>query len=97
MSAQVDESTDPFDAVLGLEEEFFQKGYKLGLTDGERAGRIEGRAFGLEKGFEKYMAMGRLNGKAQVWAGKLNFTTESDKEQQTAQETKDTSLESNNM
>ena len=32
---------------------------------------MEGRIFGLEKGFEKYVRMGRLHGKAVVWAGRL--------------------------
>lgn len=93
MSDKGDEKRDPLDAVLDLEEDFFQEGYNLGLADGERAGRIEGRAFGLEKGFEKYIAMGRLHGKAQVWAGSLNDMDETNKAQETVQEVKDPSLQ----
>ena len=91
MSQKRYEGRDPLDDVLDLEETFFQEGYKLGLADGERAGRIEGRAFGLEKGFEKYIAMGRLHGKAQVWAGSLNDMDEIHKVQETAHEAKDSS------
>ncbi|MDI1487230.1 MAG: hypothetical protein OHK93_006499 [Ramalina farinacea] len=91
MSQTRDKEHDPFDAVLDLEEGFFQEGYELGLADGERAGRIEGRAFGLEKGFEKYIAMGRLHGRAQVWAGSLNDMDETNKVQEIAHEVKDSS------
>ena len=68
---------DPFDTLLSLEDEFYEEGYDLGLSDGIRAGLIEGRSFGLEKGFEKYAAMGRLHGKALIWAGRsLNSTSD---------------------
>ena len=62
---------DPFDSVLDLEEIYYQEGYNLGIADGSRAGRIEGRVFGIEKGFEKFAAMGMLHGRAAVWASRL--------------------------
>ena len=61
---------DPFDDLLSLEDEFYKEGYNLGISDGKRAGLIEGRGFGLEKGFEKYLAMGAMHGRAMVWAGR---------------------------
>ena len=65
---------DMFDSLLELEEQFYQEGYRLGEIDGERAGHLEGRAFGIEKGFEKFREMGRLNGRALVWSGRLGET-----------------------
>ncbi len=62
---------DPFDSLLSLEDKFYDEGHQLGIADGSRAGRIEGRVFGLEKGFEKYVAMGRLHGRSAVWSGRL--------------------------
>lgn len=62
---------DPFDGLLDLEERYYQEGYALGVADGSKAGRIEGRVFGLEKGFEKFAAMGALHGKAALWAARL--------------------------
>ena len=62
---------DPFDTLLSLEDDFYKEGYDLGISDGDHAGRVEGRLFGLEKGFEKFVAMGRLHGKSTVWAGRL--------------------------
>ena len=63
---------DPFDSVLNLESQFYDEGFALGVADGARAGHIEGRAFGLEKGFEKFIEMGRLHGRSIVWANRLS-------------------------
>ena len=63
---------DPFDKILGLEDDFYKEGFDLGVNDGKRAGMVDGRLFGLEKGFEKYITMGRLHGRATVWAGRLS-------------------------
>ncbi|KZF25701.1 hypothetical protein L228DRAFT_259091 [Xylona heveae TC161] len=65
---------DLFDGLLNLEDQFYDDGYRLGLADGAQAGRIEGRTFGLEKGLEKYRAMGKLHGKSTIWAGRLPRT-----------------------
>lgn len=62
---------DPFDDLLGLEDQFYNEGYTLGAAEGAKAGRIEGRVFGLEKGFEKYMEAGRLHGRSIVLAGRF--------------------------
>jgi hypothetical protein len=62
---------DLFDDLLGLEERFYDEGFQLGKADGAKAGRIEGRVFGLEKGFEKYVESGRLHGRSLVWASQL--------------------------
>ncbi|KAL6714935.1 hypothetical protein ACLMJK_007195 [Lecanora helva] len=59
-----------FDDLLSLEDDFYKEGFDLGVADGDQAGRVEGRLFGLEKGFEKYAAMGKLHGRAAVWAGR---------------------------
>lgn len=62
---------DPFEHVFNLEDRFYQNGYKQGMEDGVKAGRIEGRSLGLEKGFAKFLESGRLHGKAIVWANRL--------------------------
>lgn len=67
---------DPFDSLLTLEDTFYKEGYDLGVSDGTRAGLIEGRLFGLEKGFEKYASMGKLYGRAVIWTGRLPISRE---------------------
>ncbi|KAH7356625.1 hypothetical protein BKA65DRAFT_495097 [Rhexocercosporidium sp. MPI-PUGE-AT-0058] len=64
-------ASQTFDEVLGLEEQFYRDGFNQGREDGVKAGRIEGRTFGLEKGFEKYVESGRLYGKSIVWANRM--------------------------
>src|SRR5258708_5428980 len=63
--------SNTFDEILGLEEQFYNDGLQQGLADGIKAGQIEGRTFGLEKGFEKYVESGRLYGKSLVWANRM--------------------------
>jgi Essential protein Yae1, N terminal len=63
--------SDTFDEVLGLEEQFYSDGFRQGLEDGIKAGQIEGRTFGLEKGFKKYVESGRLYGKSLIWANRI--------------------------
>lgn len=62
---------DPFDSLLTLEDTFYSDAYALGVSDGAQAGRIEGRIFGLEKGFEKFAELGELHGRSVVWASRL--------------------------
>ena len=76
MTAQVGLSDDLFDSALGLEDEFYQEGYVLGVEDGKRVGLIEGRSVGLKAGFEKFVIMGRLHGRATTWAGRLSEQAE---------------------
>ena len=67
---------DPFDAVQNLEEQYYREGYALGLADGIKAGHREGRFFGLEKGFEKFLEMGQLRGRSIVWSSRLRALTD---------------------
>lgn len=85
-------STDPFDEILNLEDNFYSEGYAKGMADGARAGLIEGRSFGIEKGFEKFVEAGRLYGKAVVWANRLP----QQQQQQQQQRTTSTTAESGN-
>ncbi|CAI7580236.1 unnamed protein product [Penicillium viridicatum] len=54
------------DSLLDLEEQFYNEGYELGTADGAATGYTEGSVFAVEKGFEKFVEMGRLYGKALV-------------------------------
>lgn len=71
MNSATHDPEDPFDALLSLESQYHVEGYNLGVADGAKAGRIEGRLFGLENGFSKFVDLGRLGGKAAVWKARL--------------------------
>ena len=62
---------DPFDSILHFEDSIYREAYVSGQRDGARAGLVEGRLFGLEKGFDKFLEMGRMHGRALVWASRL--------------------------
>jgi hypothetical protein len=66
-----DQDQDPFSHLLTLEDSLYTTAYTLGAADGARAGQIEGRIFGLEKGFEKFALMGELHGRACVWGARV--------------------------
>jgi Essential protein Yae1, N terminal len=63
--------SDLLDSLLGIEEQFYQEGHSLGVADGTQAGYAEGSVFAVEKGFEKFLEVGRLYGKALVWKQRL--------------------------
>jgi hypothetical protein len=63
-------ASDPLDDVFNLEDRFYREGYQQGLDDGDRAGRVEGRSFGMDKGFEKFLQAGRLAARSVVWANR---------------------------
>jgi hypothetical protein len=58
---------DVLDDLLSPEEDFYRDGFELGQADGTHAGHVEGKLFGMEKGYEKALEMGRLAGRAAVW------------------------------
>lgn len=64
---------DDFDTLLTLEDQFYNDGYNQGMADGLVAGRAEGRQLGLERGFQKFVESGRLQGRAIVWANRLQL------------------------
>ena len=63
---------DPFEVVLDLEQNFHQEGYDQGLADGREAGLIEGKIFGIEKGFQKAETLGKLHGRALFWKARTS-------------------------
>ena len=63
---------DPLDALLNLEERYYDDGFKQGYHDGQRQSRLEARVFGVEKGFEKFVEMGKIRAKASVWAARID-------------------------
>lgn len=68
-------NADPFDDLLTLEDTLYTTAHSQGIADGARAGRIEGRIFGLEKGFEKFASLGELHGRGAVWGSRIPAPT----------------------
>lgn len=74
-------SVDPFDQLLELEDEYYNEGYEAGVSDSRYAGMIEGRTFGIEKGFEKALELGKSHGRATLWHSRLSITDRADQTQ----------------
>ncbi|KIX07677.1 uncharacterized protein Z518_02331 [Rhinocladiella mackenziei CBS 650.93] len=83
-------ATDPFDDLLELENDYYKEGYDAGVTDSTYAGMIEGLVFGIEKGYEKAVELGKLHGRALVWQARF---TQSNKAVRTAEIQKSSSPE----
>lgn len=60
-------ASDPFDDLLELEDGYYQEGYEAGVADSTYAGMIEGKVFGIEKGYEKAVELGKLHARAVMW------------------------------
>jgi Essential protein Yae1, N terminal len=54
-----------FNAFLACR--YHAEGHAQGLADGSVAGLSEGRTFGLESAFKKFLPMGQLHGRADMW------------------------------
>lgn len=66
---------DLLGGLLDLEEGFFKEGYEAGIADSEYAGTLEGKIFGIEKGYDKALELGKLHGRALVWLRRQQSTS----------------------
>jgi len=71
-------NADPFDDLLTLEDRLHSAAYAQGTADAARQGRIQGRVFGLQNGFDKFVALGQLHGRAVVWGARLPRSSQAD-------------------
>lgn len=62
---------DLFDDLLELENDFYKQGHESGVADSKYAGMIEGKVFGIEKGYEKAIELGRMHGRGLVWQSRF--------------------------
>ncbi|OAL17926.1 hypothetical protein AYO20_11788 [Fonsecaea nubica] len=69
-------ATDPFDDLLELENDYYKEGYDAGVADSTYAGMIEGKVFGIEKGYEKALELGKLHGRALIWRERSSLSEE---------------------
>lgn len=63
---------DAFDDLFGLEDKYFDEGYQQGFHDGLQQSHTEARLFGIEKGYEKFIEMGRLQARVRAWMKQLD-------------------------
>ncbi|OQV10598.1 hypothetical protein CLAIMM_14575 [Cladophialophora immunda] len=84
-------ATDPLDDLLELENDYYKEGYDAGVADSTYAGMIEGKVFGIEKGYEKALELGKLHGRALVWRERSSFSVKEVPEESSTPENSDSS------
>lgn len=55
------------DEVLNLEQEYYQKGFEEGEAQGIREQFLEGKQYGYQTGFQKYLIVGYIQGLLDNW------------------------------
>ncbi|ORY85712.1 hypothetical protein BCR37DRAFT_397313 [Protomyces lactucae-debilis] len=58
---------DIFHASLNLEEAYYAEGYREGATLGAQQGLIEGRIYGAQIAYERFLQVGLLYAKLDIW------------------------------
>ncbi|CDR47448.1 CYFA0S32e00430g1_1 [Cyberlindnera fabianii] len=59
------------DDVLNLEEQFYQEGFREGQAESTKKSYIEGKEYGLQFGFQKFVLMGEVNAIVELLANGL--------------------------
>lgn len=55
------------DGALDIEDEFYAKGYRDGQEQSAREQFVEGKIFGLQTGFQRFLVVGYLQGLVGEW------------------------------
>lgn len=63
---------------------FYEEGYNDGLQAGTKAGFAEGREFGVQTGYQRFLDLGLLQGRVIVWEEQVADLPES-KQQKTVE------------
>ncbi|ODQ59370.1 hypothetical protein WICANDRAFT_44830, partial [Wickerhamomyces anomalus NRRL Y-366-8] len=51
-----------FDEVLNLEEQFYKEGFEEGQAESTKKSFLEGKEYGLQAAFQKYVFVGQVQG-----------------------------------
>ncbi|EDO19084.1 hypothetical protein Kpol_2000p51 [Vanderwaltozyma polyspora DSM 70294] len=59
-------ATADMDELLNLEEQFYQEGYQEGQNENLKHNFIEGKQYGLQTGFQRFLLVGQIKGICKV-------------------------------
>lgn len=59
------------DDVLNLEEEYYNRGYEDGAEQSTKEQYLEGRAYGLQTGFQRFLIIGIFKGLLEHWQNNI--------------------------
>ncbi|KAF3986408.1 hypothetical protein FT663_04892 [Candidozyma haemuli var. vulneris] len=55
------------DGVLDLEEKYYEEGYSEGQERSVKDNHLEGKAYGLQTGFQRFLVVGYIQGLIELW------------------------------
>lgn len=58
---------DEIDKVLDLEQQYYQEGYEEGQREATHHQFIEGKEYGYQTGFQRFIIIGYMRGVAEIW------------------------------
>ncbi|PSK41520.1 hypothetical protein C7M61_001203 [Candidozyma pseudohaemuli] len=56
------------DGVLDLEEKYYEEGYTEGQEKSVKDNHLEGKAYGLQTGFQRFLVVGYIHGLIEIWS-----------------------------
>ncbi|PVH17258.1 uncharacterized protein CXQ87_000142 [Candidozyma duobushaemuli] len=56
------------DGVLDLEEKYYEEGYTEGQDQSVKDNHLEGKAYGLQTGFQRFLVVGYIQGLIEIWS-----------------------------
>lgn len=59
------------DYLLNLEQQYYQEGYEKGANEKAKENYVEGKQFGLQVGFQRFLILGQIQGIIEVLKGSL--------------------------
>lgn len=67
-SYNIDENMDQ---LLNLEEQYYEEGYREGQEESTRLQYIEGKEYGYQTGFQRFLVVGYIKGLIEYWESHL--------------------------
>lgn len=64
------------DGALELEEEYYKLGFSEGHEQAVRDQILDGKAYGLQTGFQRFLAVGYLQGMVEIWEKTANASVQ---------------------
>lgn len=65
------------DEVLNLEQEQYQIGYQEGVEESAKQQYLEGKQFGYQTGFQRFLIVGYIKGLIEEWEGHIDNYSDS--------------------
>ncbi|EGV61697.1 hypothetical protein PSN45_000384 [Yamadazyma tenuis] len=59
------------DSLLNLEEQYYKEGYREGQEESTKAQYLEGKEYGFQTGFQRFLVIGYIRGLVDFWENQV--------------------------